>query len=56
MSNTATALPGQETLLASWIALARISPGARLVPLGRGYRGRVSLVGAAQQCDPADCS
>ena len=31
MSNTATALPGQETLVASWDALARISPGARLV-------------------------
>ena len=31
MSNTATALPGQETLLASWDALARLSSGARLV-------------------------
>jgi len=31
MSNTATVLPGQETLVASWDALARISPGARLV-------------------------
>jgi len=31
MSNTATALPGQETLLSSWDALARISSGARLV-------------------------
>ena len=31
MSRTATGLPGQETLLASWDALARLSPGARLV-------------------------
>jgi len=31
MTNTASALPGQETLLASWDALARISAGARLV-------------------------
>jgi len=31
MSKTAIGLPGQETLLASWGALARISDGARLV-------------------------
>ena len=31
MSRTATGLPGQETLLASWEALARLSPAARLV-------------------------
>jgi GNAT superfamily N-acetyltransferase len=31
MSNNDTALPGQETLLACWSALAQISPGARLV-------------------------
>ena len=31
MSSKAIALPGQETLVASWNALARTSPGARLV-------------------------
>ena len=30
MSTTAIALTGQETLIASWSALARLSPGARL--------------------------
>ena len=31
MLNAVIALPGQETLVASWGALARISPGARLI-------------------------
>jgi GNAT superfamily N-acetyltransferase len=31
VSNVATALPGQETLIASWSALAHLSPGARLI-------------------------
>jgi len=31
MSSKVTALPGQETLLACWSTLARMSPGARLI-------------------------
>ena len=31
MSSMATVLPGQETLIASWSALAQLSPGARLI-------------------------
>ena len=31
MCTVAAALPGQETLIASWAALAQLSPGARLI-------------------------
>ncbi len=31
MSSKVTVLPGQETLVASWSALAQLSPGARLI-------------------------
>ena len=31
MAGTVRVLPGQETLLASWNALTRVSPGARLI-------------------------
>jgi hypothetical protein len=37
MANDVTALPGQETLIASWNALTRVSQGAR-----RPYRRRIT--------------